>query len=98
MGIAVPLHAPEPTGLPSPAEDAELGRIEDAICDSLQENAESLLVAIITTSGMREFVFYTRAPQQVQERFEQLRDHMTTHEIQLMIQLDETWDVYDQLN
>jgi hypothetical protein len=98
VGIAVPLHAPEPTGLPSPAEDAELGKIEDAICNSLQEDAESLLVAIITTSGMREFVFYTRAPQQVQERFEQLRDRITSHEIQLMIQLDETWGVYAQLN
>jgi len=46
---------------------------------------------------MREFVFYTRAPQQVKERFEQLRDRIT-HQIQLMIQLDETWKVYAQLN
>ena len=98
VGVAVPLHAPEPTGLPSPLEDAEIGNIEDAICNSLQEHPESLLVAIITTSGMREFVFYTRAPQQVQERFEQLRDRITSHEIQLMIQLDETWDVYAQVN
>lgn len=98
VGIAVPLHAPEPTGLPSPAEDAELGTIEDAVCNSLQAHAESLLVAIITTSGIREFVFYTRAPQKVQERFEQLRNRMTSHDIQLMIQLDETWGVYAQLN
>jgi hypothetical protein len=72
--------------------------IEDAICNSLQEQAESLLVAIITTSGMREFVFYTRAPQKVQESFEQLRESITSHEIQLMVQLDETWDVYAQPN
>lgn len=97
VGIAVPLHMPEPTGLPSPAEDAELGKIEDAICNSLQEHGESLLVAIITTSGMREFVFYTLAPQRVQERFEQLRDRIT-HQIQLMIQFDETWEIYSQLN
>jgi len=98
VGIAVPLRAPESTGLTSPAEDAELGEIEDVICNSLQEHAESLLVAVITTSGMREFVFYTRAPEQLQQRFQQLRDRITTHRIQLMIQPDKTWGVYAQLS
>jgi hypothetical protein len=67
VGIAVPLRAPEPTGLPSPQEDAELGALEDTISASLEQQAESLLVAIITTSGMRELVFYTRAPEQVKQ-------------------------------
>jgi len=97
VGIAVPLRAPEPTGLPSPAENAELSEIEDVICDSLEHQAESLLVAVITTSGMREFVFYTRAPQELQQRFPQLRGRITSHEIQLMIQPDKTWGVYAQL-
>lgn len=97
VGIAAPFRAPEPTGLPSPAEDAELGEIEDAVRNSLQEHAESLLVAIITTSGMREFVLYTRAPQQLQQRFEQLRSRITSHEIQLTIQVDKSWDIYAQL-
>ena len=96
VGIAVPLRAPEPTGLPSPAEDAELGTVEDGICASLEQEAESLLVAIITTSGMREFVFYTRAPEQVKRRFEQLRGSITSHEIQLMIQPDKDWGTYAQ--
>ena len=97
VGIAVPLRNAEPTGLPSPAEDAKLGEIEDLISNSLQEQAESLLVAIITTSGMREFVFYTRDPQRVKHRFEQLRNHVTSHELQLMIQVDEAWEIYAQL-
>jgi hypothetical protein len=98
VGIAVPLRAPESTGLPSPAEDAELGEIEEVICSSLQEQAESLLVAVITTSGMREFVFYTRAPEQLQQRFQQLRSRITSHQIQLMIQLDKAWGIYAQLS
>ena len=96
VGIAVPLRAPEPTGLPSPKEDAELGAVEDTISASLEQQAESLFVAIITTSGMREFVFYTRAPEAVKQRFEQLRGSITSHEIQLMIQPDKDWDVYAQ--
>jgi hypothetical protein len=88
---------PEPTGLPSPAGSIELGEIEDVLRSSLQERAESVLVAIITTSGMREFVFYTRAPEQLQQRFQELRARITSHEIQLMIQPDRTWEVYAQL-
>ena len=98
VGIAVPFRSPEPSGLPSPEEHVELDAIEDAISNSLQEQAESLLVAIITTSGMREFVFYTRAPQEVQHRFEQLRSRIASHEIQMMIQLDEAWEIYTELN
>ena len=93
----MPLHSPEQTGLPSPTEDAELAAIEDAIRGLLQEQAESLLVAVITTSGMREFVLYTRAPEVAEKRFEQLRTRIVTHQIQLMIQLDNDWDVYAQL-
>ena len=97
VGIAVPLRKAETNGLPLPAEDALLAEVEDAICSSLEEQAESLFVAVITTGGMREFVFYTRAPQSVHRRFEQLRSRITSHEMQLMVQADRTWRVYAQL-
>ncbi|MFP5236594.1 MAG: DUF695 domain-containing protein [Acidobacteriota bacterium] len=96
VGIAVPLREAETTGLPSTAEDTQLHQVEDIISDSLQEGAESLLVAVITTGGMREFVFYTREPQRVQHRFELLRRRIATHEMQLMIQPDKGWKVYAQ--
>ncbi|MBI5802999.1 MAG: DUF695 domain-containing protein [Verrucomicrobia bacterium] len=94
VGICVPLCSPEPTGLPSPEESEQLRVLEDTICDSLGAEAESLLVAVITTSGMREFVFYTRAPESVKLRFEALLKSITSHEIQLMIQPDADWNVY----
>lgn len=97
VGIAVPLRQAEATGLPSAAEGAQLDQLEDAICSSLEEKAESLLVAIITTNGMREFVFYTREPERVKQRFDELREKITSHTIQLMIQSDPQWRVYSQL-
>lgn len=97
VGIAVPLTKPDATGLPGAAELARLSEIEDIICSSLEDQAESLMVAVITTSGMQEYVFYTREPHSVQQRFEELRKRITTHEIQLMIQSDKPWRVYDQL-
>jgi len=97
VGIAIPLNNPEATGLPSSAEMAQLDKAEDLICNSLKAQAESLLVGVITTSYMREFVFYTREPHRVQERFDQLRNQVTTHEMQLLIQSDAKWRIYAQL-
>jgi Family of unknown function (DUF695) len=97
VGIAVPLKSPEAKGLPEAAEDAVLSDMEDTICSSLEEQAESLFVAVITTGGMREFVFYTREPHRVEQRVGELRQRITSHEIQLMIQSDKTWRVYAQL-
>jgi hypothetical protein len=97
VGIAVPLRKPDAIGLPGPVEVTLLGELEDVICSSLEEQAESLLVAVITTGGMQEFVFYTRDPHRVQLRFEELRKRITSHEIQLMIQSDRDWRVYAQL-
>jgi hypothetical protein len=73
VGIAVPLNNAETTGLPSSAENGQLDEIEDAVCGSLEEGAESLFVVAVTTCGMREFVFYTGEPQGMQQRFELLR-------------------------
>ena len=94
VGIAVPLLHPEPSGLRSLTECGDLDAIEDAICDSLEAGRESLFVAVITTSGMREFVLYTRSPEQVKQKFEELRSRVKSHEIQLMIQPDKDWKVY----
>jgi hypothetical protein len=97
VGIAVPLNDPEVTGLPGAAELAMLDEIEDAICTSLEEQTESLFVAVITTGGMREFVFYTRHPDRVRERVALLRERISSHEIQLMIQPDRDWQTYARL-
>jgi hypothetical protein len=97
VGIAVPLHHPEPSGLPSSIEIRDLDFIEDAVCESLEAGGESLFVAVITTSGMREFVLYTSSPERVKQKFELLQSNITSHEIQLMIQPDKDWKVYARL-
>lgn len=97
-GIAVPFHAPGTTWQLSPEEHAELHAIEDEVCTSLQEQAGAPLVAVITTQAMREFVFYTHRPEEVRRLFEVLRDRITTHKIQLLIQPDRDWKVYALLS
>jgi len=97
VGIAMPLLDPEPSGLPSTTENAVLDEIEDSICDLFQESNESLFVAVITTSGMRELVFYTRDPEEVKRKFERAKCHANGHQIQLMIQPDSEWKIYERL-
>ena len=97
VGIAVPMVSAEANGLPGPDESVSLAEIEEIICKYLQEQCESLFVAVITISGMREFVFYTRDPSSVERRLAKLRQEITSHELQLMIQPDKNWDIYSQL-
>jgi hypothetical protein len=94
IGIAVPLRDPDANGLPKPAENEELNSIEDAICPLLEAANESLFVAAITTGGMREFIFYSKSPDQVKAKFQQLRDEIPDRKIQLKIQPDKEWVVY----
>src|SRR3954470_20815437 len=57
IGIAIPLHDAQRNGLPTAAELPQLDAIEALIDAEVAERA--VLVAVITTSGMREFVLYT---------------------------------------
>jgi hypothetical protein len=97
-GIAVPLNQPDDSGLPSSAQELqELDEIEEVLCALAESDKESILVASISTSGMREFVFYTRKPEGLKEKFLQARGQVTGHELQLMIQPDGDWQVYARL-
>jgi hypothetical protein len=97
VGIAVPLRKPEPNGLPSTEESEQLNLIEETICGELETGRESMLVGVITTNGMREFVLYTKDPKKMQERFARWQELLVSHELQLMIQPDRAWDVYNNL-
>ncbi len=97
VGIAVPLLNPEPSGLPNSTELPQLSVIEEEICELLEAEKESLFVVIVTTSGMQEYVFYTSSPERVKLKFDQLRRKITSHKIQLLIQQDKDWRVFDQL-
>jgi hypothetical protein len=97
VGVAVPFRSPDENGFPPSEEAAELMDIEDKICSELEVGNESLFAAVITTGGMREFVFYTSNPQTVEVKLKKLRDTIESHTVQGMIKPDEDWGVYRQL-
>ena len=94
VGVAVPLQAPEPNGLPGTGESIALGEIEDNLLSVLCASRQTIAALIITTGGFREFVFYTSVPQEAAKTLEQLRDATSSHKLQFYVESDPKWEVY----
>lgn len=96
VGVAVPLRRPTPEGLPGPEESAELAELEEKLAATLSAAGMTLFVLAITTSGMREFIFYTADPDSVEPCIEGLAGNVETHELQLVVAQDPEWIVFRQ--
>jgi hypothetical protein len=96
LGVAVPLHAPNEHGLPVGEEFTALNSIEDALCDSLQPTHSGFLVMVITTNGMREFVFYVKDQEKATGAVEAARLIAAGHEVQYYVEKDADWALYRQ--
>lgn len=95
VGIAVPFLAPTEHGLPGDQDTAGLNELEDALVPLFEHDGNALLVTVITTQGMREFVLYSKDPRESHARFEKLKASVSSgHEVQLMIQPDPEWKTY----
>jgi len=97
IGVAVPLRSPSESGLPMPEENLEVNEIEDLLCGGFERDRAALHAISIATQGMKEFVFYTKAPKEAARTFEELRAKVTSHELQCVIAEDAQWSVYKQL-
>ena len=96
VGIAIPLHNPDQAGLPNNEEMDQLNEIEKMLIKQLESDNESLLVAVITTNGMRELILYTSDPMQVKEKMSKIKERDLSHELQMMIQPDKDWVILKQ--
>ena len=94
VGVAVPLKHPKENGLPGPEEGEELGVIEDLITAEAGDRA--VLVGVISTHSMREFVLYAKAGDWIQGFHRDLRERVRGHEVQVIARSDPMWDVYKQ--
>jgi hypothetical protein len=97
VGVAVPLNSPNPGALPTPEESEQLHSLEDRLEEMVARDRVAILVAILTTGTMREFVLYTGDPEAVRVRLEEFQRSVVNHEVQFMIQPDPEWSVYHRL-
>lgn len=95
IGIAVPLRNPNPGGMPTPDETKQLRSIEDEI-DRLV-GGRAVMVAVVTTGEMREFVLYTGTGDWIAQFHTDLQAAVDTHEVQVVAQRDPDWNVYAHL-
>lgn len=95
IGVAIPLRVPRADGLPDDEETVALGVIEDAVIDTVASRAA--LVAVVTTSGMREFILYAWDADWIGAFHHQLQGAVTSHEVQVIAVRDPAWDVYEQI-
>ena len=95
VGVAVPLKQPDSNGLPVADESAELNLIEDEL--ERLVGTRAILVGVITTSGMREFILYTGEGDWIAQFHQDLQGAVSHHEIQVMAQRDEAWATYRRM-
>jgi len=94
VGIAIPLEDMNEHGMPTRLEQKLFNDIENKIFDELAGDNELLLANILTFPGVREFSLYAGDPKLVEARFMELRNSISSHELQLSIQVDKDWKVY----
>jgi uncharacterized protein DUF695 len=92
VGLAVPLLDPGPDGLPLDDELPALDAIERVVVEHAGDRA--VLVGVISTGGVREFVLYTGDGQWLEEFQGAVSAAVETHEIQMMARRDPEWLVY----
>lgn len=93
VGISLPLLAPDEHGQPSADEMGALGAAEDMIRIAVGELAIKAIV--ITMSGQREFVLYSRSTEWAPELEQELRQLLTSYNARIVIDSDDEWAFYD---
>jgi hypothetical protein len=96
IGVAIPFMTAGDDGLPSGEESWQVSEIEDLIATALEEHHESLFAIVITTNGIREFVFYTSDPDAAEKKLAALAKKIESHQIQSVTHSDADWSVYHQ--
>ncbi len=98
IGVAVPLLTPTKDGLTTNEEAEVLGKIEDNLNQTLSQKSEAVEAMVITTNGMREFMFY--ASEWKPEYFEKEVKSVEPmgHELQFMMQHDPKWKTFQQFS
>lgn len=78
--------------MPGAGEMADLDRIEEAAIGEAAGRA--VLVGVITTAGMREYLLYGARTEWIGAFDEALRSRITTHTFQIMARRDTDWSLY----
>lgn len=97
VGVKIQFSSAGENGMPSREESRQLIEVEDLIAAELEQDHESLFAAILTTSGMREFLFYTSDPHAVKKKLVELAKKIHSHPLRYTVRSDPEWSIYRRL-
>ena len=93
-GIAFQLKFPDENGLPNTEKEPELNNLEDDIFEIFENDLNSIVPIVITTSGFREYVIYTKDLSEFQNRLSKLKEKYKQYELTTYNKNDENWKTY----
>ncbi len=93
-GIAFKLLSPNADGLHDIENEPELNSLEDDIFEIFESDLNSIVPIVITTSGFREFVIYTKNLAEFNTRLEKLKQNYPKYELTTYNKSDQNWNTY----
>ncbi len=93
-GIAFQVKFPDENGLPQIEKEPELNNLEDDIFEIFEKDLNSIVPIVITTSGFREYVIYTKDLQEFQNRLSKLQAKYKQYELTSYNKEDVNWKTY----
>ena len=96
VGFTVLFLNPKADGLPTNEEMNQLNGIEDQIEAAMRKDSLAFPAVVITTGGLREFVFYSGQPAAVRRQIAILGGRVGGHDVQSYVEPDSSWATYQQ--
>jgi hypothetical protein len=94
LGFAIPLNRPNEGGLPEPAENEQLGEVEDLIYRAVGAATKAVPALVLTNGVMKELVFYIPEGVDIKTLHESIAASVSTHEVQCIAVVENDWRTY----
>ena len=96
VGVAVKLLETTDDGFPSARELSVLNNLEDALAVAFETKENAIHALTITTSGFREYVFYSKETVDLSAALSIVRAKFNSYELHSYAAEDADWRVYDE--
>jgi hypothetical protein len=95
LNVALPLQVKTTDGMPDVAEAKRLSEFEKQLVEVLQAGNESVMVAVVSTDGARQWIFYTCDKVAASSKLDSLR--LLVQEAEYIADADPMWELYRAL-
>lgn len=84
------------SGLPTRSEYERLGMFEEHLMNAVEDDEDSVLAMVITSSGKREFVFHTADAESFKQRLNHVYETKTEYPVDLDLEEDDAWEYINE--